>query len=69
MGAGRILGVALLLAWSASGGLLAQEPAALDSAAALEPQAALAKSRAAIGRSLGDFSFVDQKGGRGSFAR
>jgi protein SCO1/2 len=69
MGAGRILGVALLLAWSASGALPAQEPAALDSAAALEPQAALAKSRAAIGRSLGDFSFVDQKGRLDSFAR
>ena len=68
MGAGRTFAAALLLVWSVSAAVLAQEPAALDRAAALDPQVALAKSRAAIGRVLGDLSFVDQNGRRGSFA-
>ena len=63
----RGIAVALLVALSCVTGAAGQAQEAAD-ADLLDPQAALAKSRAAVGRSLDAFDFVDQEGRRGSLA-
>ena len=65
--AGRAIAVALLLLWGLSGSAGAQTPEDLETAL-MDPQAALARSRSAIGRELMDVGFTDQEGRRGRLA-